>query len=182
MLDLAFCFCVLRSTFVFCNPVLVCLVCIIITLSLLASGYSGFHSPWNDMFPQCFSFSSLPNVHHMLRLCSTFSIIWSTGCARNTNTFYHVVSMSSPPSAVISSFTTRLLISSLFHAVVPRLKTYLFSFSGLSLGISTLRSISVEVAVMMQASTLEPDPRSLNMPAKIASLTRFRASSLCGRS
>ena len=44
---------------------------------------------------------------------------------------------------------------------------YVRSFCTHSLGLTTLWSISVCEAVMMRASTLEPEPRSLKIPAEI---------------
>lgn len=85
--------------------------------------------------------------------------------------------MESLPTDVTSSLTTKCLILSLFHAVVPLRNPYFFSFSTRSFGLTKFRSISVCVAVMTQASTLEPEPRSLKIPASMAERTSARASS-----
>ena len=93
------------------------------------------------------------------------------------------VSIASLP--VISSSTTNFLTSSLVHAVVPLLNLYSRSFGGRTVLLSTcklmFRSISVFSAVMMHASTLDPEPRSLKIPAETALKTRSRASRRCER-
>ena len=81
------------------------------------------------------------------------------------------------PTGVTSSDTMRLLTFSAVHAVVPRRNPYVLSLAARSLGLTKLRSVSVRVAVMTHASTLDPEPRSLKIPADTAAVTSARASS-----
>ena len=62
-----------------------------------------------------------------------------------------------------------------------RRNLYMRSFCTCSLGLMMLQSISVCEAVMMHASTLELEPRSLKIPAEIAVQTRSSTSGHWGR-
>jgi hypothetical protein len=92
----------------------------------------------------------------------------------------HEVSIASAVVAttLISSLTTRSLMLSFVHPVVPFRNTYRFSFCTRSFGLRNPRSISVPFAVITHASTFDPEPRSLKIPAEIAAVTNFRPSSL----
>ena len=57
--------------------------------------------------------------------------------------------------------------------------TYLLSFSTLSFGFTKFLSSSVPCAVITHASTFDPLPKSLKIPAEMAAVTNERASSRC---